>query len=133
MRQFWGETSPRNTAFSLRANQTYLLASKTSKVAFVSTCLEMISFLNLITYTVPCGIGLTRKDLNIASSHLPEGTSVSALLGGPKAVFRGLRFTPKLPPNPFYLESDLVRHFDFASKKVDDIDESSEHNLFVLT
>ena len=39
-----------------------------------------------------------RDDHRLYLCHLPEGTS--DLLIGPKMVFRGLCFTPKLPLNP---------------------------------
>jgi len=70
-----------------------------------------------------------RDDRRLYLCHLPEGTS--DLLGGPKEVFRGLCFTPKLPLIPIYLESHLVLFLrQFAKKTVDDLVESSEDILF---
>ena len=44
-----------------------------------------------------------RDDHRLYLCHLPRGTS--DLLGGPKEVFQGLCFTPKLPLNPILTSS----------------------------
>ena len=72
---------------------------------------------------------LTRKDLQLRLVSLAK-RYVSDLLSGPEAVFRGLCFIPKLPPNLLIKNyQDLVLFLrQFAGKTVDGLVESREQN-----
>ena len=85
---------PRNTVLALRADQTHLFASNTSKLASRKTLLG-----DIFTWYGVRFFETRRDDHRLYLCHLPEGTS--DLLGGPKLVFRGLFVTPKMNLNPY--------------------------------